>query len=94
MQFQLSKDDCVQKCHNKDLLKNASSICADQTNLLCKAKHDCDQDEVCDCSVKFFCDKKKTEVIPIKVHIFLLCLTFTLLDYRMIWIMWLKRMKQ
>ena len=85
VQFQLSKDDCVQKCHDKNLLKNATSICADQTNLLCKAKHDCDQDEVCDCNVKFFCDdQKKAEVFPPTSSYF--CILH-LLDYRMIWIM-------
>ena len=56
IKFQLTKDDCVQKCHSTSLLKNASSICADPTSLLCKAKHSCDQDDVCDCAVKFYCD--------------------------------------
>lgn len=62
------------------MLKNATSICADRTNLLCKAKHNCDQDEVCDCNVKFFCDDQKKAEVFSPIKFIFLYLTFTWLQ--------------
>ena len=56
--FILTKDECVKKCHDKNVVQQVMDLCNNKKDLLCKAKHDCEEKKICDCKIKFLCDSK------------------------------------
>ena len=54
--FELIKDDCVQKCHARELLSRAVEHCGHR-RVTCKANHGCAAKEVCKCKITFICNR-------------------------------------
>ena len=65
--FSLAKDECVKKCHDKEVIQQVVDLCKNKKDLLCKAKHDCEEKIICDCKIKFLCDKVHTDYSLISV---------------------------
>ena len=61
--FILTKDECVKKCHDKNVIQQVVDLCKDKKDLLCKANHDCEEKKICDCKIKFLCDKVHDKIL-------------------------------
>ena len=56
--YQLKKEECLKKCHKPIHLSLTAESCQGY-GVLCQAKHDCKEGEVCDCAVTFTCDMER-----------------------------------
>lgn len=57
--FNLTKNECVKKCHDPELIEKSTIDCEKSQDLMCKAQHKCaEKSQKCGCEISFFCQKK------------------------------------